>query len=128
MSPPRNLRGQSSLTNSAAATATGTPIRSAVAEVISVPTSRGRAPNTSRETSQLFVKTNPKNPNLWNAGLASTYSRTKKNAISTRIRNATSRSPFSKAMSWRRTRGSRPMDGRLPLATAVVLASMPSRC
>ena len=40
----RPLRGQSALTNSADATATGTPIMSAMPEVISVPTRSGSAP------------------------------------------------------------------------------------
>ncbi len=39
---PRARRGHSSVMNSAAATATGTPIISAIVEVISVPTSNGR--------------------------------------------------------------------------------------
>ena len=39
--------------------ATGTPITSAIADVISVPTTSGQAPKISFETSQLLSKTKP---------------------------------------------------------------------
>ena len=44
LSGSRSLRGHSSVMYSAAATATGTPMSSATAEVMSVPTTSGSAP------------------------------------------------------------------------------------
>ena len=44
VSGARSRRGHSSVRNSAVATATGTPISSAIADVISVPTTSGSAP------------------------------------------------------------------------------------
>ncbi len=64
--------------NSAVAIATGTPITSATAEVISVPTTSGSAPNWFAWTSQLLVNVKPSGPNWLSAGLASMYRRMKK--------------------------------------------------
>src|SRR3954451_2728254 len=85
VSGERRRFGHSSVRNSAAATAIGTPMTSAMAEVISVPTTSGSAPYVLCETSQLLSKVKPKTPNFENAGCASTMSRTKKNAINARI-------------------------------------------
>ena len=68
VSGPRARRGQSSVTKSAAAIATGTPMLSATAEVIRVPTTSGNAPKIERETSQLLSKVKPNTPNLENTG------------------------------------------------------------
>ena len=60
----RRRRGHSSVTNSAVATATGTPMISAMAEVISVPTTSGQRRRTvRRDTSQSLPKMKPKTPN-----------------------------------------------------------------
>ena len=61
--------------------ATGTPMMSAIALVIRVPTSSGHAPKVSFETSQLLSKVKPRTPNFESAGFASEISRAKKYAI-----------------------------------------------
>jgi hypothetical protein len=62
----------------AVATATGTPISSASAEVISVPTSSGSAPKCSALTFQSLPNTKPNTPSLANAGRAWPTRRMKK--------------------------------------------------
>ncbi len=75
---PRTRRGESSVTYTAVATATGTPIKSASTEVISVPTSSGSAPNCSAFTFQSLSNVKPSTPNFANAGFASPTRRKKK--------------------------------------------------
>src|SRR4051794_559878 len=126
VSGPRIRRGQSSDTNSAVATATGTPMHSAMADVTSVPTSSGSAPKRWRDTSQSLVNVKPNTPNLVNAGHASTRRRMKKKPISARTRPATPVRPHRSARSWARTSGSRPTRGRPPARASVAEpASMP---
>src|SRR5215212_4392532 len=98
---------------------------SAIADVISVPTTRAHAPYWLAETSQLLSKTKPMTPKRSNAGLASTYSRMKRKAMRARIPAASPLSPHR-----RRRSGSRaPADGskteRPPAAGAVPAAINP---
>src|SRR4051794_29902170 len=114
VSGPRSRRGQSSVRYSAVATAIGTPMQSATADVISVPTSRGSAPYRLCDTSQLLVNVKPKTPNWSKAPEASSISLTKKYAISARIAAARPVSPQRSARSGRRASGDRPRTGRSP--------------
>ncbi len=78
VSGARRRSGHSSVAYTAAATATGTPISNASAEVISVPTTSGSAPKCSALTFQSLPNTKPGTPSLANAGRASPTRRMKK--------------------------------------------------
>jgi hypothetical protein len=124
VSVPRARAGHSSVMNRAVDTATGTPITSAVAEVMSVPTSSGRAPNTPPCTSQSLAKLKPSRPNRANAGIDSIHRRTKKNPIRTRIDTASAVNPHRRARSGSRASGGRSRIERPP-RTPIARASMP---
>src|SRR3954454_14551237 len=125
VSAPFRRRGHSSVRYSAVATATGTPSSSAIAEVISVPTTSGSAPKTALETSQLFSKTKPKTPWCDSAGRASTNSRMKKNARRTKIPTARAVSPSRRIRSGRRAdegrSSERPPAGEMKVPASIVL-------
>src|SRR3954452_12693144 len=87
---------------------------SATADVMSVPTSSGSAPNTSPDTSQLLVNVKPKTPKRWNASDDSSASLRKKYAISARIAAERAVSPQRRTLSGRRASGDRPRTGRPP--------------
>src|SRR3954454_4285969 len=80
---------------------------SAIAEVIRVPTTSGRAPNWSLFGTHASLKTKSMMPTWLNSGRDSPYSRMKKNAISARTPTATAVS-----VQRRNTSGSRAADGR----------------
>src|SRR3954468_13028796 len=125
VSAPFRRRGHSSVRNSAVAAATGPPSSSAIAEVSSVPTTSGSAPNTSLETSQLFSKTKPKTPWWASAGRASTNSRMKKNARRTKMPTASVVSPQRRILSGRRAdegrSSERPSAGEMRVPASIVL-------
>ena len=75
---PRRRRGHSSVRNRAVATATGTPMISAMADETIVPKSSGHAPNCRRDTSQSAPKVKPRTPNFEKASLDSAASLMKK--------------------------------------------------
>ena len=64
VSGPLIRRGHSSVRKIAVATAIGTPIRSAIADVISVPTTSGSASKMFLATSQSLPKTKSTTPNF----------------------------------------------------------------
>src|SRR3954452_4071218 len=99
-------RGHSSVTKSAAETATGTPIASAMAEVISVPTTSGSAPNWPWEGTHSLLKTKSRTPTFANSGRDSPWRRRKKTPMS-------ARPPAASAVSVQRRRrsGSRAAAG-----------------
>src|SRR3954451_15340852 len=119
-------RGHSSVRYSAVATATGTPSSSAIAEVMSVPTTSGSAPKICLETSQSLLKTNPRTPSWLSAGRASTKSRMKKKASRTKIPTARAVNPSRRIRSGSRAAGERssecPPTGvvRVPASTCVL--------
>src|SRR5215211_2490921 len=98
---------------------------SAIADVISVPTTRAHAPYWLAETSQLLSKTKPMTPKRSNAGLASTYSRMKKKAMRARIPAASPLSPHRRRRSGNRATGDRSKTERPPAAGAVPAAISP---
>ena len=63
----RNLKGHSSFKNSALPRASGTPKRTAMNDVASVPTIEANAPNLFDTGFQELAVMN-ENPNLWNTG------------------------------------------------------------
>src|SRR5450755_1689589 len=81
---PRARSGHSSVRNRAVATAIGTPMISAIAEVTIVPNSKGAPWNVSRETSQSLPNTKLR-PNLLSASFDSPIRRMKKYASRTRM-------------------------------------------
>src|SRR3954463_9109853 len=98
---------------------------SAIAEVISVPTTRAHAPYWLADTSQLLSKTNPMTPKRSNAGFASTYRRGKKKARGGRIPAASPVSPHRRRRSGSRATGDRSKTERPPAAGAVPAAISP---
>src|SRR4051794_25140216 len=114
VSGPRSRRGQSSVTYSAVATATGTPMTSATADVMSVPTSSGSAPNTSPDTSQLLVNVKPKTPKRWNASDDSSASFQKKYGTGATRAAKGGVTPQRRPLSGRRAWGPPPKTGRPP--------------
>src|SRR5215213_6365163 len=96
---------------------------SAIADVISVPTTRAHAPYWLAETSHLLSKTKPMTPKRSNAGLASTYSRMKKKAMRARIPAASPVSPHRRRRSGSRATGDRSKTER-PLAAGAVPAAI----
>src|SRR6476469_2258709 len=102
---------------------------SAMPEVMSVPTSSGRAPNAFCDGTQSFVKTKLRTPVCWKAGSASISSRTKKNAMRTRMKAASPASVHSRAGSARRPleRFVRTLIGAGVAATLVLAASIDIR-
>src|SRR3954453_14620880 len=98
---------------------------SAIADVISVPTTSAHAPYWLAETSQLLSKTKPMTPKRSNAGLASTYSRMKKKAMRARIPAASPVSPHRRRRSGSRATGDRSKTERPPAAGAVPAAISP---
>src|SRR3954471_2925389 len=100
-------RGHRSGTQTAAATAIGTPMASAITEVIRVPTTSGRAPNWFLFGTHWSLKTKSMMPTSLNSGRDSPYRRMKKNAISARTPTA-----MAVSVQRRNTSGSRAADGR----------------
>src|SRR3954454_9857837 len=80
---------------------------SAIAEVIRVPTTSGRAPNWSLFGTHASLKTKSMMPTWLNSGRDSPYRRMKKNAISARTPTA-----MAVSVQRRNTSGSRAADGR----------------
>src|SRR4051794_15605171 len=80
---------------------------SAIAEVISVPTTSGRAPNWFLFGTHASLKTKSMMPTCWNSGRDSPYRRMKKNAISARTPTA-----IAVSVQRRNASGSRAADGR----------------
>src|SRR5262245_19564506 len=81
---------------------------------MSVPTSKGRAPNRSALTFQSLPNTKPSTPSLANAGRASPDRRTKKSTISARISAARAISPYLSVRSGKRASGDRSRIERSP--------------
>src|SRR4051794_30490951 len=117
VSRPFARGGQSSTRKTAVATAIGTPIRRASAEVMSVPTTSGSASNVLLATSQLFPKTKS-TPNFENAGAASTKRRMKKYARRARTPRERARRPHFRAWSAKAERDDRSARERPPPAVS----------
>src|SRR6266508_6826186 len=124
----RSRRGQSSTRKSAVPTAIGTPIKSATADVISVPTTSGRASKMLCATSQLLPNTKSITPNFANTGCASTYRRMKKKPRRTSTPTASPVRPTRIARSGRRESGDRPRRERSPPVSVVAPASICPVC
>src|SRR5437868_9454250 len=100
-------RGESSVMNSAVATATGIPSSSAIADVMSVPASSGSAPYSSFEGTQSAEKRKSTAPTCWKTGSDSITSRMKKYAIRTMTPTESAVRPHFSSRSGSRAAGER---------------------
>src|SRR3954471_2773191 len=127
MSGAATRRGASSVMYSAVATAIGTPMTSPSAAVMIEPATSGQAPKSALDGLQSLVNRNEKTPWWLSAGWALLTRKTKKNAISARIRPARPVRIQRNSGSARRADGDRSRIERSPGRTSGVVAAISSR-